>query len=128
MKSYQRNGTKKIRPLVFSFLPIIYHFNVFCIIFHVVSKISNFNKSTAKYLEQTSCTELTLFPRMDIWLQKTPWWQLAAFSSMPSSCCCLRMQHSNKTPRSEDWMAYATQGMALWPEFPKFAQKSWTFF
>ena len=30
----------------------------------------------------------------------------------------------HKTPRSEDWMAYATQGMVLWLELLNFVQKT----
>ena len=33
---------------------------IFVSFFHVICKISNSNKGTAKYLEQASCTELTL--------------------------------------------------------------------
>ena len=36
----------------------------FVLFFHVVYKISNFNKWTAKHLAQTSCTELTLTSRV----------------------------------------------------------------
>ena len=41
--------------------------DVFCFVFHVVCKISNFNKWTAKHLAQASCTELTL-PRHDSYI------------------------------------------------------------
>ena len=59
-KSHEKNETKNIRPLVFSFSPINLAFWCFCFVFHVVCKISNFNKWAAKHLAQASWTELTL--------------------------------------------------------------------
>ena len=60
-KSHEKNETKNMRLLVFSFLinksSILMFFVLF---FHVVCEISNFNMWTTKHLEQASCTELTL--------------------------------------------------------------------
>ena len=56
-KSHEKNQTKNIRPLVFHFSPID---SAFSFLFHVVCKISNFDKWTAKHLPQASFTELTL--------------------------------------------------------------------
>ena len=56
----KKDETKNIRPLVFSFSPIDLAIWCFIFVFHVVCKISNFNKWTAKHLAQASCTELTL--------------------------------------------------------------------
>ena len=44
-KSHEKNETKNIRPLVFSFSPIdLAFFYGFILRFHVVCKISNFDK------------------------------------------------------------------------------------
>ena len=51
----KKNETKRIRPLVFSFSLI--DLAISFLFFHVVFKISNFEKQNAKYLAQASCTE-----------------------------------------------------------------------
>ena len=60
-KSHGKDETKNIRPLIFSFSPIVLAILMFFVLsFHVVWKISNFSMWTAKHLVQASCTELTL--------------------------------------------------------------------
>ena len=41
----------------------------FASFFHVIYKISNFNLWTAKHLAQASCTELTLYENVSIWVE-----------------------------------------------------------
>ena len=61
-KSHEKNETKSIRLLVFSFLSnnLFSTLMFFVLFFHVVCKISNFNMWTAKHLTQASCTEVSL--------------------------------------------------------------------
>ena len=54
----------RIRPLVFSFSLI--DLAISFLFFHVVFKISNFNKQTAKYLAQASCSEF-YFNLKNVW-------------------------------------------------------------
>ena len=60
-KSHEKNETKNIRPLFFSFLTNRFNILMFCcFVFHVVCKLSNFNKWIPKHLAQASYTEFTL--------------------------------------------------------------------
>ena len=59
-KSHEKNETKNIRLLCSFHLFINKSSMLILNFFHVVFKISNFNKWTAKHLVQPSCTKLTL--------------------------------------------------------------------
>jgi hypothetical protein len=70
---------------------IFQYFDVLCFVFfHVVCKISNFNKWTAKHLAQASCTELTLCS----WLKhnhssKCSWIHYKFLEVFLFSCTCV---------------------------------------
>ena len=67
-----KKWNKECQTLSFQFFT-----NIFCILmlfvlfFHVVFKISNFNKWTAKHLAKASCTELTLLHKYTGLLMQT---------------------------------------------------------
>ena len=79
-----KKWNKKHQTLSFQFFTNTFSILMFFVLFfHVVCKVSNFNKWTAKHLAQASCTELTLS-----WNQKITWcWKMPGFWSYGYSFC-----------------------------------------